>query len=187
MGHAAGARQPEWPKGHGKRIFAYLKPFPALAPLLEHLGRLGCPTIVYGDEIDPQLRERFGGGTIRFEVEPLDMAEVGKTCDLAILNGNAGTTVALLLAGRPSLQVPIYLEQCHFAMAVRRLGAGLTASSDRPQQIVDGLTRMLASETYAEAARRFAARHADFDPQRQVAGMLDRIDGLLREPHQEAG
>jgi hypothetical protein len=187
MSQGARARQPEWPEGHGKRIFAYLKPFPALAPLLEHLGRLGCPTIVYGDEIDPRLRERLGGGAMRFEVEPLDMAEVGKTCDLAILNGNAGTTVALLLAGRPSLQVPIYLEQCHFAMAVRRLGAGLTASSDRPQQIADALTRMLASESYAEAARRFAARHADFDPQRQVAGMLNRIEGLLRQPHQEAG
>ena len=73
-------------------------------------GGTGYPTIVYGDEIDPRLRERLSGGTMRFEVEPLDMAEVGKTCDLAILNGNAGTTVALLLAGRPSLHVSIYLE-----------------------------------------------------------------------------
>jgi MoaA/NifB/PqqE/SkfB family radical SAM enzyme len=182
MGNATSARQPEWPQGRGKRIFAYLKPFPALAPLLEHLGRLGCPTIVYGDEIDPQLRERFGGGTIRFEVEPLDMVKVGKTCDLAILNGTAGTTATILLAGRPVLQVPISLEQGHVAMAVGRLGAGLMASSDRPERIVDALTRMLASETYAEAARRFAARHANFDPQRQVAGMLGRIEALLRHP-----
>ena len=62
----------------------------------------------------------------------------------------------------------------------------MTASSDRPQQIADALTRMLASETYAEAARCVAARHADFDPQRQVAGMLDRIEALLREPRPEA-
>jgi MoaA/NifB/PqqE/SkfB family radical SAM enzyme len=182
MGNATSARQPEWPEGRGKRIFAYLKPFPAMAPLLKHLARIGCPTIVYGDDIDPRLRERFGGGTIRFEVEPLDMAEVGKTCDLAILNGTAGTTAAILLAGRPVLQVPISLKQGHVAMAVTRLGAGLMASSDQPERIMDALTRMLASESYAEAARRFAARHADFDPQRQVAGMLDRIEALLRHP-----
>jgi UDP:flavonoid glycosyltransferase YjiC (YdhE family) len=173
----SGGKAPEWPEGRGKRIYAYLKPFPALPRLLALLDEVACPTLVYGDG----LAERFGGQfpskTLRFERERLDMAEVGRQCDLAILNGTAATTAAILLAGKPILQVPIYLEQALVAAAVSRLGMGLSAS---PEQIAVRLTALLQNDRYAEAAGAFALRHADFDPKQQVAGMLARIDGLLQ-------
>ena len=41
-----GGRAPEWPKGDGKRIYAYLKLFPALDQLLRLLSGTGLPTVV---------------------------------------------------------------------------------------------------------------------------------------------
>ena len=39
---------------------------------------------------------------------------------------------------------------------------------------------MLGSETFAAAAGSFAARHADFDAQRQIDAMLQRAEELLQ-------
>jgi hypothetical protein len=175
-----GGRLPLWPEGPGKRVFAYLKPFPALPRLLQQLCDLRCRTIVHGNGADANLRSRFASATMRFENDPLDLAEVGTTCDLAILNGNHGTTVSMLLAGKPTLQVPLFLEQGLFSQAVARLGAAVVATPDRPLEVVAGLMELLGSPKHAEAARRFAARYTDYDPQRQIAAIVDRMEELLR-------
>jgi UDP:flavonoid glycosyltransferase YjiC (YdhE family) len=135
---------------------------------------------VHGDGADAALRSRFHAASLRFEDQPLDLAEVGRTCDLAILNGNHGTTVSMLLAGKPTLQVPIFLEQALFSQAVARLGAAIVALPDQRLDAVAGLMELLASQQHAEAARQFAARYAGYDPERQIVAMVDRVEELLR-------
>ena len=110
----------------------------------------------------------------RFQSEPLDLAEAGKTCDLAILNGNHGTSVSMLLAGKPMLQVPITLEQGLFSQAVARFGAAKVAAPNRPLEVIARLMEILGSEAYAEAARRFAAKYAGYDPERQITAVVGR-------------
>ncbi|MGO8745553.1 MAG: hypothetical protein ACLQNE_06150 [Thermoguttaceae bacterium] len=175
----AGSKRPDWPGGRDQRVFAYLKPFRGLPFLLEQLSQLRYPTLVYGDRIDRGLRQRFQSATMRWEDEPLDLREVGRTCDLAILNGNYGTTVAMLLSGKPLLEVPITLEQDMVSGIVNRLGAGLSASPDRAEEIGVNLVTLLGSETFAAAAGSFAARYADFDAQRQMDAMVQRAEELL--------
>ena len=174
-----GGRPPRWPERHGKRVFAYLKPFPALPRLLQQLYDLRQPTIVHGDGLGQEIHKRFASDTMTFESEHVDLAEVGRTCDLAILNGNHGTTVSMLLAGKPTLQVPIALEQGLFSQVVERLGAGILAAPDRPLDVVAGLMQMLGSDKYTEAAKRFAVKYVDYDPQRQIAAVVDRAEQLL--------
>ena len=175
-----GGRSPDWPEGQGKRVFAYIKPFPALPRLLQQLCDLQCPTIVHGEGANANLRQRFQSATMRFEDEPLDMAETARTCDLAILNGNHGTTVSMLLADKPVLQLPTALEQGLFSLAVARLGAAVVAMPSQPAEAVGGLMEMLGSDKYAAAARQFAARYAGYDPQRQIAAVVDRAEELIR-------
>ena len=86
----------------------------------------------------------------------------------------------MLLAGKPTLQLPMYLEQAMFSAAVGRIGAGLTAAPVKPEQIAIRLMRLLNDRRYAEAARRFAANYGDFDPQRQIERMLERVEELLK-------
>jgi UDP:flavonoid glycosyltransferase YjiC (YdhE family) len=175
-----GGGQPIWPEGRGKRIYAYLAPFPNLAKVLNLLRASGCPTIISSGGIDPELPRRFAAPNVHFEPKRLDLDRVAAECDLAVLNGNHATTLRMLLAGKPALQLPIFLEQGLNAIATVQLGAGLSPFPRSPEPVPLQFRSLLESERYAESARRFAVRHADFDPQRQVAAMLDRIDELLR-------
>ena len=173
-----GGAAPVWPPGDGKKVYAYLKPFPARGSLLALLSELRCPTLVYLDRSDPKLQKRFQSSTLSFARRRLDPAEVAQQCDLAILNAGHGTTAAMLMAGKPILQLPIYLEQTLNAAATARLGAGLSAGVTRPEEIAVKLMALLCSEDHAEAARRFAGRCAKFDLTRQVHNALRRIEEL---------
>jgi hypothetical protein len=176
---AGGGETPVWPAGPGKRVFAYLKPFPAQVYLLGLLRELRCPTLVYLDRTDTNLPKRFQSPTLSFAERRLDMSLVAQQCDLAILNAGHGTTAEMLMAGKPVLQLPLYLEQMLNAAATVRLGAGLSAAINRPEEIAVKLMALLCSEVHAEAARRFAERCAGFDPAEQVRKALLRIEGLV--------
>ncbi|NIL96491.1 MAG: hypothetical protein GTO62_04940, partial [Planctomycetales bacterium] len=76
IGPGAGGIPPTWPSGEGKRVFAYLKPFPALPKLLAMLNQLGCPAIVYGDAIPGAVRQRYRSETLQFEDQRLDLGLV---------------------------------------------------------------------------------------------------------------
>ena len=170
--------KPQWPAGAGKRIFAYLKPFEGLMHLLSLLRTLNQPTLVSCDGIDSSIQRTCAAPNIRFDDHRINLEIVGRECDLGILNGNHGTTIALLLAGKPSFHVPITLEQAMLADAVRRMGAGLAASASRPAEVADRLKRMLLTDTYTQAALRFRERYTQFDPQGQQEELVDRIEQL---------
>jgi UDP-N-acetylglucosamine:LPS N-acetylglucosamine transferase len=174
-----GGQAPTWPQAAGKRVFAYLKPFRALPQLLGALGQQRSPTVVYLDRVDPKLQSRFESPTLRFEPARLDLSAVAASCDLAILNGGHGTTSTMLLAGKPVLEIPIYMEQAITGRAVERLGAGLSAQIDRPEEITGKLGNLLNSEQFQEAAQRFAARYVDFDPRESTERIVRRVEQLL--------
>ncbi len=89
----------------------------------------------------------------------------------------------MLLAGKPILQIPLYLEQQLTARAVKRCGAGLCADGQKPNEVKARLAEMLQSEKYAAAARRFAKRHVDFDPRSAIDRAVETLAGLVtREP-----
>jgi UDP:flavonoid glycosyltransferase YjiC (YdhE family) len=169
---------PQWPTGEGPRVFAYLKPFPALPALLDGLQESGCRVIVGGHIGDEATHSRAAGG-VDFAPRPLDVAKVAGECDLAILNGGHGVTAQMLLAGRPTLQIPLAQEQQMLADAVARLGAGEVARAKHPDDVRQKLALMLSSDRYRSAAAAFARRYAAFDPRRQRGAMLARSESLL--------
>ncbi len=171
-------KPPVWPPGAGKRIYAYLKPFPELPKLLELLASSGLPTIIYCDGIAPEVQRQYQAPHVRFENEPLDMDRVGRECDLAILNANHGTAVQILLAGKPSLQIPIHVEQSLLANAILRMGAGLGASPADAAEIERQFHVLCHGQVPLEGVRQFAAKYASFDPQRQTAGIIQRLEEL---------
>jgi hypothetical protein len=169
----------EWPAGNGPKAFGYLKPFAAIESLLARLVEQKLPTLIYGPEISPQLQNQFQCDTLRFAARPVDLAEAGKWCDFAILNATHGTTAAMLLAGKPSLQIPLFLEQQLTADNVVRMGAGLTAESNQPNRVVEQLDRLLSDDLYALRAQAFRRRYAHYDRLAQIEAMTDRIEQLV--------
>lgn len=171
-------RSPEWPPGPGPKIFAYLKPFKALPQLLDRLLGLLNPILIYAPEIDPRMRSHFQCPNLRFLDEAADMKQVARECGLAILNGTHATTVAMLLAGKPALHIPVFLEQAINARAVESVGAGICAQPADPAQIINGLESMLGSDRFAQAAQAFAARYAEYDPDAQIERMVNCAEKL---------
>ena len=176
----SGGMAPEWPGGAGKRIYAYLKPFPARDRLLALLDKLRLPTLVYLEPVQPKLPQKYQSKKLRFVQRRLDLTCVGRECDLAILNGGHGVTASMLLAGVLILQLPIYVEQAMTGVATRRLGAGRSARIDRPNEIAAKLTDLIQSDKYARAAGEFSARYRDFDPKQQVERITQHLEELLR-------
>jgi hypothetical protein len=171
-------KPPQWPDVPGKRIYAYLKPFPQLGPLLELLRRAGQPTIVFGGEIPEAARQQFAGPNLRFEREPLDIDRVAQECDFAILNANHGTAISFLRAGKPSLQIPLYVEQSLLAMAMLRMEAALAAPPDQPQEIARQVEVLLREPNPTPGATAFAARYAKFDADAQINQILNELEEL---------
>ncbi len=171
-------KPPVWPPGVGKKIYAYLKPFPQLVALLDAIRRSGNPAIIFGNEISADMRRQFQEPTVCFESEPLDIERVSHECDVAILNANHGTLVSILRAGKPSLQIPIYVEQSLLAMAVMRMGAGLAAPPDQAAEIEHQFQRLLTNASGMTGAQQFARRYAEFDQNRQIAEIVTRLESL---------
>jgi len=169
---------PRWPSGSGKKILAYLKPFTALPALLESLRKRRLPSLIYGPLIPPELKQRFSSDSISFSEVPIDLDAASEECDLVILNGTHGVSAQMLLAGKPVLSFPILLEQLLVARNIEKIGAGLFASIDHPNQIDAKLDAMLESDSFAEAARGFAERYAFVNPHTQVAKLARKLDQM---------
>jgi hypothetical protein len=170
----------DWPSGNGRRVFGYLKPFAALPSLLERLVERRLPTVIFGPQIDRPTQDRFQCETLRFAPRPIDLGEAGKWCDLAILNATHATTASMLLAGKPMLQIPLFLEQQLSADNVVRMGAGLTAGANKPAEIVEQLEKLLIDDKYADSAREFSRRHAGFDWREQLEDLTNHVDRLVQ-------
>lgn len=170
--------EPIWPASQGKRIYAYLKPFNTIEPLLHHLGQLRASVIIYAPDLNEAIKQKYGSPTLHFSSSPLDLEQTASSCDIAITNSTHATVVTFLLAGKPLLLLPVYLEQAILAYNIDRLGAGLNSALLHPQDMINKLQRLLDEPRFSLAAERFAkqyARDADTLEQR----LMDRIDNLL--------
>jgi UDP:flavonoid glycosyltransferase YjiC (YdhE family) len=107
------------------------------------------------------------------------MTAVAKQCDLAIHHAPHGTTAAMMLAGIPSLLLPIYLEQGLMGHALCRLGAAEQIPVTHPDAAIAALQKLLESDRYTTAAQRFAQKYADYDPRLANEHLLDDIEDLL--------
>ena len=170
---------PDWPAGGGRRVLAYLKPFATLEPLLASLSDAGAATLVYGPQLPGALVRRFAGPSMRFSPVPVNLVRAGRECDLAVLNGTHGSTAAMLLAGRPTLQLPLNLEQLITASRVQAMGAGLSAPLLKPRGMAAKLAALMADDGYRGRAEDFAVRHREFAPARRDAAIARRLEARL--------
>src|SRR5690606_21347228 len=97
-----------WPQAPGQRVFAYLKPeYAGLDNILTALHKSGASALVHVPGAARTTLQTFSTGNMVVSPDPLDMAAMRKGCDLAICHGGAGTTAALLLAGKPLMVFPM--------------------------------------------------------------------------------
>jgi UDP:flavonoid glycosyltransferase YjiC (YdhE family) len=170
----------------GKRIFAYLKPFPTLPTLLSLLNELKTPTLAYIPGLDRKIREKYASPALRFVDRPLNMERVASECDLGILNGTHTTTANLLMAGKPTLHFPLYLEQQLTAQKVENVRAGGCVHAAGRENIRTNLGLVLNQEFYAECAKVFRAQWASEDSRIKTQRLISFIESRCLESVEDA-
>ena len=170
---------PEWPDGDGPKAFGYLKPFPTLPQLLMQLNQKKVRTLIYPDGIPEKMMKEHASATLRFVDKPLDMRLIGESADFAIHNGNHGTTCELMLAGVPSLVLPLHAEQAIMGRHLQLMSAGLSYVEKTADQFHQGLTALTRDPKYRAAAQAFAEKYRSFDRDQATRTALAAVEELL--------
>ena len=91
-----------------------------------------------------------------------------------------GTGAAALVAGIPLLLLPAQIEQTMWSRRVVELGAGIAVTpTARKSELRQALHTLLDASPQRQAARDFAAKHADFDSAAQLIAMAARCNELI--------
>lgn len=174
------AGQPFVRPGPGPCVFAYLKSFPTLNTILDDLGSAPFYTVAYVDALSEADRARFQSDRLRLTGSPINIQQAAEHCDLALTNASYGTTIAMLLYGKPLVFAPHFLEQMLIASATERLGAGLTARFTEPLGTRRAIEQVLANPAYRQAAMGFAERYRGYRFDRAADAIADEMEQLMK-------
>ena len=174
-------REPVWPAGTGRKVFAYLDTkFKDLEKLLQTFSTLPARFLVYAPGISQQQVERYQAAHVAFSPDPINFEKIGGQCDAGICHANHGTVSALLLAGIPLLLLPSQLEQYILALNVQNLGAGLVVNpEDKNSDYALPLQRLLAEPVFGKNAQSFAAKYAGENQQERVNKIATRCEETI--------
>ncbi|MEO7941633.1 MAG: nucleotide disphospho-sugar-binding domain-containing protein [Burkholderiaceae bacterium] len=172
---------PAWPAAGGPRIFAYLKPGHGLLDtMLEALHKSSARALVHIPGATRQTLTRFDHGNVRLSTAPLPIERMARECDLALCHGGAGTTAALLLAGKPMLLVPTQVEQAMTAHRMAAMGAAKVVTPELELHFPKMLASAIGNTTMSAAAQAFALAHPSYDQMVTINTAADRCEAVLR-------
>ena len=167
----AGDAIPVWPRAGGPRALAYLRAGRYVKPVLDALAAVNASTIAYigGLPQRPATRERRG---LVISSMPYKASALIPQADFVVCNGNAGTVTQAVLAGKPLLMLPTYVEQALNAARVAQAGAGVVPKG---KLTAPAMARCLdALQSAGAGAARLAARYAG-----RADDAAKRLEGFL--------
>lgn len=160
-------RAPVWPeRGNSKKVFAYLNAsLPNLTGLREKIHASPHAYCIVLRDADESLLHAWQAPNVSVVSETVCLDQAFKDCDAVLSYGGAGFISASLLAGKPVVFYVRNLEPYLSAQQVAKLGAGILPTPQSPSGVDAGLEEVLNNRSFAEAARLFACKHKDHDPQ----------------------
>jgi UDP:flavonoid glycosyltransferase YjiC (YdhE family) len=172
---------PVWPNAAEKYVFAYLKSdHPDFKQVLSQLSSVDCNMFIYAGKVDDNIKKHYQSDKIYFSEELLNMRNFAEQCDVVVCNGGHNIVMLMLMAGKPLLTLPLFLEQELTGRRIEAYGAGLLASAqDVNKQSGKMLRELLANETYTQKARGFAEKYRSFDSKEMLDKAASRCIDIL--------
>jgi UDP:flavonoid glycosyltransferase YjiC (YdhE family) len=170
----AGEAIPAWPRADGPKALAYLGRGRYVNPVLAALAAANASTIAYigGLPQQPGPHERRG---LMVSPMPYKASALMPQCDFVVCNGNAGTVTQAVLAGKPVLMLPVYVEQGLNAARVAQAGAGIVPKGKlEPRALARSVDALGPAGAVYACATRLAARYAG-----RADDAASRLEGLL--------
>jgi UDP:flavonoid glycosyltransferase YjiC (YdhE family) len=173
-------REMRWPKGAGKRVFAYIKRNgPHVDAFIEQLARGPARSIAYIPELDATRRARLASPYCAVADRPVRLDGLIKECDLLICHGGEMATGALM-HGVPQLLAPQHYEQYLTAKRLELVGSGGWIGPQVPaQQVARVIARMLGEPAFRARAHAYARRYPAFSSEEQRRRILRRIEEIV--------
>lgn len=173
--------RPVWPQPRAPRIFAYLRPFKGLPPLLKALKDSRAHVLVrIGDIAASRLKDHVRPNMLITD-RAVNLRLAAESCDLFINYAAHGTTCEMLLAGKPGLLLPTNQERVLVAARASAIGAALAAPEYGEFDHAAALQKLIEDPGPKAAAEAFAARHTGLDRSRILQDLasagLRRISG----------
>ena len=172
---------PVWPEGSTERIFAYLLPrYRDFDRVMDQLLALPYRTLVHAPGLSDKQTKKYQTRNVVLSPEPVHIMQASRECDLVICHGGTSTCAAALLAARPLLVLHLQIEQLLMAQGLVDRGLAKTVNPDSRNPNYKQMIRDILSDTrFAERAREFAAKYADFDLSRQAGLMATRCEEIV--------
>lgn len=172
-----------------KHIFVYLKPhYKDYEKILTCLKTMNADTVngadilVFSPGVSQKMMRDFQSEHLRFATEPIRLASILPSCDLAICHAGHGTLAACLMAGVPMLLLPMQLEQFLASLRLQKLGAAEIVQMEAkiPPDYDALITNLLSNKTYQQKAKAFAKQYSKFDQANQFKAMANKIKQLIK-------
>jgi UDP:flavonoid glycosyltransferase YjiC (YdhE family) len=168
-----------WPDAAGERLYVDLDPrHPALSAIVEALDRLGLPTLLQAAGMPARQADAIERATIQVTTTT-NRASVLSGCDIVICQGQE-VAVPALLAGKPLLMLPVFVEQTMtlHRVATQGLGHGIEPTADATA--IDAAVRRLVDDRACRLrAANFARLYDGYRPGIAIDAIADAIDELL--------
>lgn len=179
-----GAREPVvWPAHDGPRIIAYLKPqYPQLPQLVEALARCNASVFVACPHGNPATFQPHVSSSFAFSTQLVELESAMQQADLFVGHGNMGSVAQSLLAGKPVVALPVYLEQLLTGKKLQELGLGtLVEKIDSVSHLQALLEQRLADTACRKKVEAFAQRCQPLREKSLDALIADRCAAILSD------
>jgi UDP:flavonoid glycosyltransferase YjiC (YdhE family) len=179
LGADAGDAIPPWPRAPGQKALVYLNAGAWVRPVLEALAAGGLSTVAYIGGAKAGRRTPFERPGLFVSHVPYKASEMMLQADLMICHANHGTVASAVLAGKPLLMMPSYVEQVLTAQRVECVGVGLTASGKPSRDLIEECLHKLrpgapAHTRAAELGTRYRAT-GGAGPHAEALGRLESM------------
>lgn len=172
-----------------KRIFVYIKPqYKDYEKILINLKAMSvdanlADVLVFSPGISKKFIQDYQGEYLRFATDPIQLASILPSCDLAICHAGHGTMAACIMAGVPLLLLPMQLEQFLASSRLQQLGVAeiVHLEAKTPPDYHALINKLLANDSYQQKAKAFAAHYSKFDQANQFKAMANKINQLLKK------
>jgi len=176
QGREGSGAAPVWPAGDGPRVFAYLKhEHPSQAAVLSALVEAGCRVLCHMPETIPGGPPPVVDPAILYTSHPVALDAVLAEAALCVCHGGEATLAQALLAGVPTLMLPMRLEQFLLARRVEGWGGGINGARVLGDW-APALHALLDDGRWRAAAQAFAGRHAGTTVPERVARVVRRLE-----------
>ena len=178
-----GGARPDWPKGPGKKIFAYIKTSHPLSKQL-FMQLLDAPfnVLAYVPGLSEQSCREMQAPNIHFSPVPVDMHYVTQYAKAILCHAGIGTVSHGFLAGLPMLLLPTQLEQELTARNLARLGMGIFVDSDQSAPDFIALIRELVKNPrYAKNVLRVAHKYVGIKEDEIMSVVVKRCEELMKK------